>query len=587
MQPFPSTLSRTLCFTALAAVLVPAACAAAPETTAPACPGGRIALTFDDLPWGDPDLPPAAAREATDRLLAALSAHDAPATGFVVCDRIPGNEAILDRWREAGMGLGNHSAAHRDVDHTELVTWLDDVRRCHERLAPWVKSPPFRFPYLHQGATRERHDAAMELLASLGSRVAHVSVDTSEWILADRYRKALAADDRARMERIGRLFVPHVLAAVEHYREVARDHFDRDVDHVLLLHATRLVADHLDGLLDALEERGTCFVPLEEALADPVYALEDDYLGAKGLSWLYRAAPAAAREVAWDDHEAARLVEALAEREASPPAEPSEPAGEGPPLTLGSTEVRRLHSDEVGVDYTLYVSLPPGYFRSDARFPVVYLLDADYSFAIARNVVEHLSHRGGLPEAILVGIAYGDPLGYRLHRTRDYTPSHVPTGGYGPAIQRVSGGGERFRRFLSEELVPWVDRTYRTIPGDRGLVGHSYGGLFGTYVLLTSPELFSRYVLVSPSLWYDDRSMLERERGFAKRHPALPARVALAAGARENRVMAADMRTLAAQLERHAYEGLAVDAHVFPDDHHDSIFPAALSRGLRFVFEGR
>lgn len=586
MHPRPFRLSL-IALLFLCAVS-PVASATAPGASAPAaCPGGRVALTFDDLPWGDPKLPAAEALAATERLLAVLAAHQAPATGFVVCDRIGGREAILDRWRAAGMGLGNHSASHRDLDHADLATWQGDVRSCHERLARWSDRPLFRFPYLHQGATRERHDAAAALLAELGSPIAHVSVDTSEWILADRYRKALAAGDEAKADRVRRLFTPHVVAAIDHFREVARERVGRDIDHVLLLHATRLVADRLDELLDALDARGTCFVPLADALADPVYAREDGYLGAKGLSWLYRIAPATPRDVAWDDREASLLVDALARREPEKAAEPEVPAGEGPPLALGNTEVRRLHSERVGVDYRLYVSLPPGYFRSDARVPAVYLLDADYSFAIARNVVEHLSHRGDLPELILVGIAYGDPLGYKLDRTRDYTPSQVPTGGYGPAVQRVSGGGEAFRRFLAEELVPWVDRTYRTVPGDRAIVGHSYGGLFGTYALLTAPGLFSRYVLVSPSLWYDDGSMFRLERAFAESHRSLPARVALAAGGHENPRMAADMNALAARLAEHAYAGLELDAHVFPDDHHDSIFPTALSRGLRFVFEGR
>lgn len=184
-----------------------------------------------------------------------------------------------------------------------------------------------------------------------------------------------------------------------------------------------------------------------------------------------------------------------------------------------------------------------------------------------------------------MGIGYPDPLRYKLDRTRDYTPSHVPTGGYGPAVQRVSGGGEAFRRFLADELVPWVDGTYRTIPGDRTIVGHSYGGLFGTYALLSAPGLFSRYVLVSPSLWYDDGSMFRLERAFAAGHDRLPARVALAAGAHENPRMPSDMTALAAHLAEHHYAGLTVDAHVFSDDNHNTIFPAALTRGLRFVFD--
>jgi hypothetical protein len=82
---------------------------------------------------------------------------------------------------------------------------------------------------------------------------------------------------------------------------------------------------------------------------------------------------------------------------------------EGAPVTLPRTETRLLHADEVGVEYKLYVSLPRDYASGDRHYPVVYLLDADYSFAIARNIVEYLSDWGNLEPLILRGIAYGGP----------------------------------------------------------------------------------------------------------------------------------------------------------------------------------
>lgn len=265
------------------------------------------------------------------------------------------------------------------------------------------------------------------------------------------------------------------------------------------------------------------------------------------------------------------------------------------PVVLPRTEVRRLASAANGVEYRLYVSLPPGYGEDgDARYPVLYLLDADYSFAIAKNVTEHLSDRDHLVETILVGVAYGGPLRYRLNRTRDYTPTHVPRlpadFGYQEEYQKASGGGPAFRRFLAEELVPFVDREYRTVPGDRTLVGHSYGGLFGAWVLVTSPDLFTRYLLVSPSLWYDDHLLDRLEARRAAGHRRLPARVYLAVGSRERndrRSMVADLEAFAARLRGRGYEGLELETDVFEEDTHNSVFPMALTRGVRYLFEGR
>jgi len=254
-------------------------------------------------------------------------------------------------------------------------------------------------------------------------------------------------------------------------------------------------------------------------------------------------------------------------------------------LSLPDTRVEFLQSRANSVPYKLYVSLPRGYAASKATYPVLYLLDADYSFPIVRGIVQHLSDRNRLRPMILVGIAYGGPDLYRLNRTRDYTPHFSPAGGYGPEYQKVSGGGPRFLQFLREELFPWVDRSFRTSPGLRGLSGHSYGGLFSNWVLLTAPETFSHYIVVSPSLWYADRFMFDLEK--KTRAPNARARVYLAVGAREGNAqhdMVTDLRRMARALAGRKTH--AVKHEVFDDETHDSVFPTAVSRGIRFLFEG-
>lgn len=260
-------------------------------------------------------------------------------------------------------------------------------------------------------------------------------------------------------------------------------------------------------------------------------------------------------------------------------------------LTLPNTDVRALTSKSNGIDYKIYVYLPNDYETSKASYRVVYLLDADYSFPIARGIVEHMSDRARLQRLILIGIAYGgarDPQSrgpvYRRNRTRDYTPVFSPDGGYGPEYQKYSGGGPKFAAFLREEVIPLVDREYRTLRGDRALVGHSYGGLFASWTLLAAPDLFTRHIVVSPSLWYHDRMMFELEtktRG-AKRGAG---RAYFAVGARES-TMPQDLTRFANRLRARKMTGFAIRHEIFADEHHDSVFPTALSRGLRFVFEG-
>lgn len=257
-----------------------------------------------------------------------------------------------------------------------------------------------------------------------------------------------------------------------------------------------------------------------------------------------------------------------------------------PPVTLPGTEVRLLPSEAVdGVTYKLYISLPTGYADSTERYATLYLLDADYSFAIARNVVEHLSDRSDMPPMVIVGIAYDGPLRYRENRTRDYTPTFVPDGGYGPEYQRVSGGSPDFRDFLETELIPFIEREYR-VGDERTLVGHSYGGLFGTWVAFTRPDLFSSYLLVSPSLWYDDRMVFGVENGLAGSGGAGPGEMYFAVGSRERnslRDMVVDLRAFDRQVDGHGYTGLRKRIDVLEDETHNSVFPRALSNGLRWL----
>ena len=218
-----------------------------------AAAASAIAITIDDFPWNGP-APADGKAAATDRLLSALTARGISATGFVVCERITAEEGLLERWLQAGMTLGNHSYGHRDLNDAPLHDWLEDVRRCDGELRQLTESPIryFRYPYLHQGHTAERRDVALAMLRELGYKIAHVSVDNSEWILARPYDEATGRGDEEERRRIGGLFVEHILKQVRHSQEVARRKIGRDVKHILLLHANALVSDHLPTLLDRL-----------------------------------------------------------------------------------------------------------------------------------------------------------------------------------------------------------------------------------------------------------------------------------------------------------------------------------------------
>ncbi len=265
------------------------------------------------------------------------------------------------------------------------------------------------------------------------------------------------------------------------------------------------------------------------------------------------------------------------------------------PWVLPYSTVVPLTSAINGIDYQLYVRTPATYDQGDKRYPVIVTLDADYSFPICASHLEHLADRSGqAPEAILVSVGYRgvypDRNRYRAERTRDYTPIYFPSGGYGPEFQKASGGGPDFLRMLEEEALPLIDARWRTDPTDRTLVGHSYGGLFGAWVLQSRPDLFSRYLLVSPSLWYAETMVLNRETvGNPVRLPR-KTRVYLGVGSWEEQPergshMVSEMVRFAALLNGRGDPNLIIKHRVFEDETHASIFPACFSTGIRHLFQ--
>lgn len=264
-----------------------------------------------------------------------------------------------------------------------------------------------------------------------------------------------------------------------------------------------------------------------------------------------------------------------------------------PKVSLPHTEVREIKSKITGVRYILYVSLPRNYADVAASYPTIYTLDADYSFALAHNIIEHYTDRKDLPEMIVVSIAYEgasqNMQTYRRNRIRDYTTLHTKgqLRGYGPEIEKYSGGGKKFQRFLRDELIPFIETSYRVKSNDRTIVGHSMGGFFGAYMLFTMPEVFQRYILVSSSLWYADKFLFGLEKEYSQSHDSLNANVYFCVGRWENTKryrMVDHQRQFVKQIKSRSYEGLSLSSHVFLRETHNSVFPAALSRGLRVVF---
>ncbi|UYZ59160.1 alpha/beta hydrolase-fold protein [Hymenobacter latericus] len=164
----------------------------------------------------------------------------------------------------------------------------------------------------------------------------------------------------------------------------------------------------------------------------------------------------------------------------------------------------------------LWIYTPPaaaeeGY--APKRYPVLYLLDADWNFQSLSGMVHYMSTIMGsvnaqalCPEMIIVGI----PSSFRT-RTRDLTPTQSTKRWDGKLDKTLagSGGGEKFMAYIEKEVFPYVEANFLTQPY-RLFVGHSLGGLTVVNTLATKPTLFNAYVAIEPSLWWDDKLALKR-----------------------------------------------------------------------------
>jgi predicted alpha/beta superfamily hydrolase len=266
------------------------------------------------------------------------------------------------------------------------------------------------------------------------------------------------------------------------------------------------------------------------------------------------------------------------------------------PLTIYNSQVRAFHSKSTNVEYKLYVSLPRDYSKSDKTYPVIFVLDADYFFPVVQNFVNLRVDHDEMPPAIIVGIAYPGvaeekhgPV-FKLNRTRDYTPTHMTNGGYGREYQRASGGADHFFDFIENELAPFVESEFHGSATDRTIVGISYGGLAASYALVNRPGLFQRYLIISPSLWWDKRFMFRFEREKINSLQDLPAKVFIATGELEKGEgkvadMGKDISDFFSEINSRHFPNFFGKVWVVPNETHHTVFPAASARGITYLFE--
>lgn len=254
------------------------------------------------------------------------------------------------------------------------------------------------------------------------------------------------------------------------------------------------------------------------------------------------------------------------------------------PITIGHTE--ELFSRQLGEKRQLNIYLPEGYNAADTvKYPVIYLLDGgvDEDFIHVTGLVQFNTFPwvNRLQPSIVVGIV-------NLDRKRDLTfPTTVKSD---KEKFPTTGGSAKFISFIEKELQPYIDKRYRT-GSSKTLIGESLGGLLATEILFTRPSLFDKYIIISPSLWWDNGSLLDRKDILAAASPSQNLDIYIGVGkeglapTEKPHVMEVDANLLADKLTSLKNKQLNVHFDYLPDENHATIAHQALLNALKWLAE--
>ncbi len=259
-----------------------AAClAACPEAGAQA--QLRLAVTFDDLPAHGAHPPEQSRLDIIDAILATLKREKMPPTyGFlngVRTEEHPETMAVLQAWRVAGQPLGNHTWSHPNLADTLPYQFEADIEANQPLLRSLMGAEDwrwFRYPFLQEGETVEKHREVRRWLADNHYQVAEVTMDFEDYLWNEPYTRCSAKHDTVALQELHDSYLAKADEFLTLYRAYAKAVWGRDIPYILLMHVGAFDARMLPELLQLYRTRGFSFITLPQAAADPAYHEDPD-----------------------------------------------------------------------------------------------------------------------------------------------------------------------------------------------------------------------------------------------------------------------------------------------------------------------
>jgi predicted alpha/beta superfamily hydrolase len=246
-----------------------------------------------------------------------------------------------------------------------------------------------------------------------------------------------------------------------------------------------------------------------------------------------------------------------------------------------------IYSKIIGRDYQLYISFPKNYSTKDTiTYPVLYSLDGMYTFPIIKGIRPFFER--DTEDFILVGV---NALNFE-YRKEDYTTSVATFDDERNEKRNATksafkpGGAAKFLESLKTEIIPFVDKNYKT-NADRGIRGASLGGLFVAYCLVNSDGYFTRFGISSPSFWWDNEKLLNQAVAQFTENKTwdLPqTKVYISVGGQEEKTMVPTMMKFSKYLENSNYNTINLKWQIFDGESHISVQPANLRKTIYTLY---
>jgi predicted alpha/beta superfamily hydrolase len=253
------------------------------------------------------------------------------------------------------------------------------------------------------------------------------------------------------------------------------------------------------------------------------------------------------------------------------------------PFVLGTIE--EINSKILSEKRIVNIYLPEGYNQNDTiKYPVTYLLDGsadeDFIHVVGLFQFNNFSWINRVPKSIVVGIA-------NIDRKRDFT--------YQTTIEEdkkrylTCGKSENFISFIETELQPFIENKYKT-NNSKTIIGQSLGGLLATEILIKKPNLFNKYIIISPSLWWNNGSLLNEESEIYQENFKDKIDIYIGVGkeglapSEIPHVMEVDANLLSEKLKSTKSKNVKVSFDYLPQEDHATITHQAIFNAMRILY---